>query len=73
MKLNLTQPAGPSLYSSVRAGLIANGTNINEWCQDNGMRLPNVKAILMGVNNGKRSTEVRKKVIADIQALAKGA
>ena len=54
------------LYNMVRAALIAQGTNLNQWCKARGLNRQTVDKALKGERIGRRSQAIRDQITAEL-------
>lgn len=52
------------LYRMVRAGFVAQGTTLNAWCSARGIHRQTAERSLKGERNGRRSRELRDRLVA---------
>jgi hypothetical protein len=64
--LDVSFSPGKTLYSTVRGILITNGTNLNEWCNANGLKRQSVEKVLKGDWRGKRADELLALVTKEV-------
>ena len=62
---NMTETECKARYRQVRAGFIANGTTLTEWCRANGTHIQNVRDAFFGRWNGPGA---KKMVVRDARA-----
>ncbi len=55
--------AGPELYLQVRTGFISQGSSLNKWCLENGIKRQNALVCLKGVWNGPKGTALRERIV----------
>ena len=58
-----SHPPSLQLVNQVRAAFIVRGTTLGKWCRDNGLRLTNVRAALVGTWNGAAGQKMRRRVV----------
>lgn len=54
------------LYNTVRAALIAKGTNLNRWCKANRINRQTVDKALKGQRTGRHAQEIRDRLITEL-------
>ena len=57
---------GTELYALVRAGFIAKGTSLHQWCKRHQQAHSNVRAALLGKWNGPKADDLRRKIVDEI-------
>jgi len=55
-------PHGPLLYRAVRAGFVARGTTLSEWCRTYGIARQHAERALLFRSNGPKARELRRRV-----------
>ncbi len=53
---------GSCLLTSVRSSLIAKGTSLHRWCNENEVLYPNARQALIGSWNGPKGVALREKI-----------
>ncbi len=53
---------GSCLLTSVRSCLIAKGTSLHRWCNENEVLYPNARQALIGSWNGPKGVALREKI-----------
>lgn len=54
---------GQLLLNQVRGAFIARGMTLTEWCNDNGILYQNARQYLLGLRNGKKAKEWRRRIV----------
>lgn len=54
------------LYNMVRAALIAQGSNLNQWCKNNGINRQTVDKALKGERIGRRAQAIRDQIADEL-------
>jgi hypothetical protein len=54
------------LYNLVRAALIAQGTNLNQWCKINRINRQTVDKALKGERIGRRAQALRDRIVTEL-------
>ena len=62
--LGLSVLPSADLYQIVRAGFVAQGTTLNAWCTAQGVNRQTAARALSGERNGRRSRELRDRLVA---------
>ena len=57
---------GQKLYVTVRAGLIARGSSLNQWCEAHGYHHSNVRKALLGEWDGPTAKLLRLQLLKDV-------
>ena len=67
---NMNEAERKARYQRVRAGFVANGTTLTEWCRENGTYIQNVRDAFFGKWNGPAALKTVERVeqAADISA-----
>lgn len=68
---NIELQPNRTLYLSVRAAFIRQGTSLAAWCRIHRYNQSNVAAALMGAWNGPAGQRIRQQVIKDSGVLGK--
>jgi hypothetical protein len=65
MDIKYTDPSdsGETIYAQVRSGFIAQGSSLNKWCLDHGVKRENARACLLGLWSGPKATALRLRLI----------
>lgn len=68
IRLSLPVSIMPSenLYIAVRTALIAKGTTLNAWCKANRVTRQTMEKALKGQREGRRSRELRERLINEL-------
>lgn len=61
--MNESTLPGKQLLDSVRAGFVAQGTSLNAWCVEHGIRYPNARQALIGSWNGPKGLAMRIRIM----------
>lgn len=68
MNINELAPSF-DLYLRVRAGFVAQGTSLTQWCRKRGVDTSNARAALAGAWNGPAGRKLREDLISASGAL----
>ncbi len=58
-------------YRRIRAGFIAQGSSLNEWCQSNGIHRQNARDCIIGTWQGPKADELLKRLAKASRTLEK--
>ncbi len=61
------QAPGHELYARVRAGFVAKGSSLNQWCKANGVEHRSARMVLIGAWNGNKSRVLRAEIIKNVE------
>lgn len=56
------------LFSAIRAALALSGSNLSRYCEERGVDRSWAYLVLKGRKDGKKSRELRKKIVAELLA-----
>ena len=66
LPVSLTATPSNELYTAVRAALVANGTSLAAWCRANAVTRQTMEQVLKGQREGRRSRQLRDRLITEL-------
>ena len=63
MNIKIEIKPGRELLNKVKGLMIIRGSNLYKWCAENGIAYPNAYAYLLGLRNGKKAKEWRRRIV----------
>lgn len=62
----VSSPDKEGLYRKVRGGLIAKGSSLTEWCEQQGVLRQTAYKALVGERNGPKAQQLRTQLAAEV-------